>query len=160
MEAYLKGIKGISGFMNAVAAICLTFIMLLTTLDVILRTLKTPIVGTYELVGFMGGLIIGLAIPMTSWARAHIYVDFVIQKLPPGNQKVANIFTRLVVIAFFIIASVNLFKHGFYLYSTREVSPTLQLPFYPVIFGIGLACVVECLVLIGDIMKIAGGKYE
>ena len=142
MEAYLKGIKGISGFMNAVAAICLTFIMLLTTLDVILRTLKTPIVGTYELVGFMGGLIIGLAIPMTSWARAHIYVDFVIQKLPPGNQKVANIFTRLVVIAFFIIASVNLFKHGFYLYSTREVSPTLQLPFYPVIFGIGLACVV------------------
>jgi hypothetical protein len=55
---------------------------------------------------------------------------------------------------------VNLFKHGFYLYSTREVSPTLQLPFYPVIFGIGLACVVECLVLIGDIMKIAGGKYE
>jgi len=160
MEAYLKGIKGISGFMNAVAAICLTFIMLLTTLDVILRTLKTPIVGTYELVGFMGGLIIGLAIPMTSWARAHIYVDFVIQKLPPGNQKIANIFTRLVVIAFFIIASVNLFKHGFYLYSTREVSPTLQLPFYPVIFGIGLACVVECLVLIGDIMKIAGGKYE
>jgi TRAP-type C4-dicarboxylate transport system permease small subunit len=160
MEAYLKGIKRISGFMSAIGAMCLTFIMLLTTLDVILRTLKRPIVGTYELVGFMGGLIIGFAIPMTSWARAHIYVDFVIQKLPPGNRKIANTFTRLVVIAFFIIASVNLFKHGFYLYSTREVSPTLQLPFYPVIFGLGLACVVECLVLIGDIMKIAGGKYE
>jgi TRAP-type C4-dicarboxylate transport system permease small subunit len=160
MDTYLKGVKGVSTFLNAIAAIALTFIMLLTTLDVILRLLKTPIVGTYELVGFTGGLIIGFAIPMTSWARAHIYVDFVIQKLPPGNRKVANIFTRVVVILFFLIASVNLFKHGLYLYGTREVSPTLQLPFYPVIFGIGLACVVECLVLVGDIMKIAGGQYE
>lgn len=160
MDAYLKGVKGVSGFMNAIAAVGLTFIMLLTTLDVILRTFKTPIVGTYELVGFVGGIIIGFAVPMTSWARAHIYVDFVIQKLPEGNRTVANIFTRSMVLTFFIIASVNLFKHGSYLYSTGEVSPTLQLPFYPVVFGIGFACVVECAVLIGDILKIVGGKYE
>ena len=87
MEAYLKGIKGISGFMNAVAAICLTFIMLLTTLDVILRTLKTPIVGTYELVGFMGGLIIGLAIPMTSWARGAYIRRLRDSKASPGKPK-------------------------------------------------------------------------
>lgn len=149
MDAYLKGVKGVSAFLNAVAAIALTFIMLLTTLDVILRLLKMPIVGTYELVGFTGGVIIGFALPMTSWARAHIYVDFVVQKLPEGNRKVANLFTRLVVILFFLIAAVNLFKHGLYLYGTREVSPTLQLPFYPVIFGIGIACVVECLVWSG-----------
>ncbi|OPY66555.1 MAG: Tripartite ATP-independent periplasmic transporter [Syntrophorhabdaceae bacterium PtaU1.Bin034] len=160
MEAYVRGIKGISGFMNAVAAICLTFIMLLTTLDVILRMFKTPIVGTYELVGFMGGVIIGFAIPMTSWVRGHIYVDFVIQKLPPGGRKAAHTVTRLMVIAFFVVAGLNLIKQGVYLYRTREVSPTLQLPFYPVVFGIGFACVVECLVLIADIVKISGGKYE
>jgi TRAP-type C4-dicarboxylate transport system permease small subunit len=160
MDAYLKAVKGISGVMNALAAIGLTFIMLLTTLDVILRTFKAPIVGTYELVAFTGGVIIGFAIPMTSWARAHIYVDFLIQKLPEGNRKVATIFTRLMVIAFFIIASVNLFKHGWYLYGTHEVSPTLQLPFYPAVFGIGVACVVECAVLIAEIVKIVGGRYE
>jgi TRAP-type C4-dicarboxylate transport system permease small subunit len=160
MDAYLKGVKGISGFMNAIAAVGLTFIMLLTTLDVILRIFKTPIVGTYELVAFTGGVIIGFAIPMTSWARAHIYVDFLIHKLPEGNRNIANVFTRLMVIIFFIIASVNLFKHGWYLYNTGEVSPTLQLPFYPVVFGIAVACVLECLVLAADIMKILGGKYE
>jgi hypothetical protein len=55
---------------------------------------------------------------------------------------------------------VNLFKHGFYLFKTHEVSPTLQLPFYPVVLGIAVACVLECFVLIADIVKIAGGKYE
>jgi TRAP-type C4-dicarboxylate transport system permease small subunit len=160
MEGYLKGIKGISRFMNAIAAIGLTFIMLLTTLDVILRLFKNPIVGTYELVAFTGGIIIGFAIPMTSFMRAHVYVDFLVQRFPEGQRNVVNIFTRLMVIAFFIIASVNLFKHGWYLYSTHEVSPTLQLPFYPVVFGIAVACVLECFVMIADIVKIAGGKYE
>jgi TRAP-type C4-dicarboxylate transport system permease small subunit len=160
MEGYLKGIKGISRFMNAIAAIGLTFIMLLTTLDVILRLFKSPIVGTYELVAFTGGIIIGFAVPMTSWMRAHVYVDFLVQKLPKNRRDIANIFTRVMVIAFFGVVAVNLFKHGYYLYSTHEVTPTLQLPFYPVVFGIGIAFVLQCLVMIADIVKIAGDKYE
>jgi TRAP-type C4-dicarboxylate transport system permease small subunit len=146
--------------MNAIAAAGLTFIMLLTTLDVILRLFKNPIVGTYELVAFTGGIIIGFAFPMTSFMRAHVYVDFFIQRFPEGRRNVINIFTRLMVIAFFVMAGVNLLKHGWYLYTTHEVSPTLQLPFYPVVFGIAAACVLECFVMIGDILKIAGGKYE
>lgn len=160
MEGYLKVIQRISRFMNAIAAISLTFIMMLTTLDVILRLFKHPIVGTYEMVAFTGGIIIGFAIPMTSFLRAHVYVDFLVQRFPQGRRDIVNVFTRLMVIAFFIIAGVNLFKHGFYLYSTHEVSPTLQLPFYPVVFGIGMACFLECFVMIADIVKIVGGKYE
>jgi TRAP-type C4-dicarboxylate transport system permease small subunit len=160
VEAYLKGIKGISRFMNAIAAVGLTFIMLLTTVDVILRLFKSPIVGTYELVAFTGGIIIGFAVPMTSWMRAHVYVDFLVEKLPKSRRNIANIFTRLLGIVFFGIAGANLFKHGYYLYSTHEVTPTLQLPFYPVVFGIGIAFVLQCLVMIGDIVKIAGDKYE
>lgn len=160
MDVYLKGVKNVSAFMNAIAAFGLTFIMALTCLDVILRIFKSPIVGTYELVAFTGGVIIGFAVPMTSWARAHVYVDVLIQRLPEGNRNIANIFTRLMVIIFFVIASVNLFKHGLYLIKTHEVSPTLQLPFYPVVLGIAVACVLECLVMIADIIKIAGGNYE
>lgn len=160
MGAYLRGIKGISSFMNAIAALGLTFIMVLTCLDVVLRCFKSPIVGTYELVAFTGGVIIGFAVPMTSWARAHVYVDVLIQRLPEGRKNIVNISTRLMVIAFFVIASVHLFKHGFYLLKTHEVSPTLQLPFYPVVLGIAVACVLECLVMIADIIKIAGGTYE
>jgi TRAP-type C4-dicarboxylate transport system permease small subunit len=160
MEGYIKGVKKISGFMNAIAAVALTFIISLTTLDVILRIFKHPILGTFELVAFTGAVIFGFAIPMTSLHRAHIYVDFLIQRFPEGRRDVINIFTRLAAIALFAIASFNMFKHGFYLYTTHEVSPTLQLPFYPAIMGLGVACVLECLVLIADIFKIVRGQYE
>jgi hypothetical protein len=52
-----------------------------------------------------------------------------------------------------MILATRLLKSG-------EVSLTLQIPFYPVAYGIGVACFVQCLVLIGDMMKIKGGEYE
>jgi hypothetical protein len=41
-----------------------------------------------------------------------------------------------------------------------EVSLTRQIPFYPVAYGLGVSCFIQCLVLITDITKVIGGKYE
>ena len=35
-----------------------------------------PIMGTYEVVGFMLALVIGFAIPIVSLNKQHIYMDF------------------------------------------------------------------------------------
>jgi TRAP-type C4-dicarboxylate transport system permease small subunit len=160
MEAYVKGVKAFSSFLNAIAGIALTFIVALTTLDVILRCFKHPILGTFEIVAFAGAAIFGFAVPMTSLHRAHIFVDFLVERAPQGRRNVINISTRLAAIGLFAVVSFNMLKHGIYLYQTHEVSPTLQLPFFPTIMALSLACAVECLVLIGDIIKIVGGKYE
>jgi TRAP-type C4-dicarboxylate transport system permease small subunit len=160
MEGYIKGVRIVSSFMNGIAAVALSFVIALTTLDVILRIFKHPILGTFEMVAFTGAVTFGFAVPMTSWHRAHIYVDFLVQKLPQERRNVVNIFTRLAAIGLFAIASFNLFKHGIYLYQTGEYSPTLQIPFYPFMMGLGVAFVLECLVLIADIFKIVRGEYE
>ena len=41
-----------------------------------------------------------------------------------------------------------------------EVSLTLQVPFYPVAYGLEVCCFVQCLVLVCVIIKIFGGEYE
>jgi hypothetical protein len=66
MKGFLSKVRGLSGFLNIIAGISLTFVMLLTVMDVVLRTLKRPIVGTYELVAFSGAVVIGFALPLTS----------------------------------------------------------------------------------------------
>ncbi|MCK7469056.1 MAG: TRAP transporter small permease [Desulfosudis oleivorans] len=78
----LNSVGRLSGFINVIAGIAITFIMFLTVLDVILRSFRRPIVGTYELVAFSGAVVVGFAIPLTSWMRGHIYVDFFTGKLP------------------------------------------------------------------------------
>ncbi|MCX8117738.1 MAG: TRAP transporter small permease [Desulfobacterota bacterium] len=160
MKVFLNSIKGFSRAMYGMAGIALTFIIALTVCDVILRYFRRPITGTFELVAFTGAIVIGFAIPLTSWVRGHIFVDFFILKLPKKIRDAFNVTTRLMGIGLFFLAGWNLIKVGMDLKKSGEVSLTLQLPFYPVAYGIGIACFVQCLVLVCDIMKIFGGEYE
>jgi TRAP-type C4-dicarboxylate transport system permease small subunit len=160
MESVLSKVKGISNLLNIIAGISLTFLMLLTVLDVILRSFRIPIVGTYELVMFAGAVVIGFALPFTSWVRGHIFVDFFILRFSQRGRDVFNIATRGLVAILFFLIGWNLIKYGIDLQKSGEVSLTLQMPFYPVAYGIGICCFIQCLVMFCDILKIFGGKYE
>jgi TRAP-type C4-dicarboxylate transport system permease small subunit len=160
MEGFLKMVNGISRFFNIIAGISLTFLMLLTITDVILRGFKSPVPGTYEVVAFAGAVVIGFSMPLTSWMRAHIFVDFFILKFSQKGRNIFNIATRCVVIILFFLIGWNLIKYGMDLQKSGEVSLTLQMPFYPVAYGVGVCCFVQCLVLVCDIVKISGGKYD
>jgi len=159
-EFFSRLVYWLSRAMQVIAGIALVFMMTLTTSDVILRIFGKPIIGTYEMVAFTGGVVIGFATPITSWMRGQIFVDFFYQKFPMMAQNILNIITRLFDIALFSIIAWNLMGMARDMYRSGEVSLTLQLPFYPIAYGIGFALFVECLVLVADIVKIAEGKYE
>ena len=160
MGGFLKTINGISRFFNIIAGISLTFLMLLTITDVILRGFKSPVPGTYEVVAFAGAVVIGFSMPLTSWLRGHIFVDFFILKFSQKGRDIFNIVTRCMVIVLFFLIGWNMIKYAMDLQKSGEVSLTLQMPFYPVAYGVGVCCFIQCLVMVCDIVKISGGKYE
>ena len=150
----------LSRLINLFGGISLVFIMSITVADIILRSFRRPILGTYEIVAFSGAVVIGFAIPYTSWVRGHIYTDFVIVKFSQKTRNIFNILTRCLGMCLFVIIGWNLVKYGLDLRNSGEVSATLTLPFYPVAYGLAISCFVQCLVLLCDILKISGGKYE
>ena len=160
MEGFLNKIKGIGQSLNVIAGISLIFLMLLTIADVVLRLFKSPVVGTYELVAFSGAVVIGFSMPLTSYVRQHIFVDFFILKFSQRVRNAFNIATRGLVMALFLLVGWNLFKYARDLQKSGEVSLTLQMPFYPVAYGVGVCCFILCLVFVCDIIKIFKGEYE
>ncbi len=44
--------------------------------------------------------------------------------------------------------------------SAGEVTPTLRVPFFPVTLALGLSCLLQCLVMVADIVKIFRNEYE
>jgi TRAP-type C4-dicarboxylate transport system permease small subunit len=160
MENIFAFVEGMSKLMQVVAGTALTFIMLLTGTDVALRIFGHPIIGTYEMVGLGGALVLGFALPMTSWLRGHIFVDFVYIKCPKKVQQVVNVATRIICIAVYLLIGWNLLLMGIELHVSGELTITRHVPFYPIAYALGLCCFAECLVLICDIGKIAGGTYE
>ncbi len=160
MKRFLDAVKGTSSVLGAVAAIALAFLMLLTVADVVLRILGHPIVGTYELVAVSGAVAIGLSLPITSWVRGHIYVDSFVERLPRVPRAILAIATRLLVLGLFLLIGWNLLKYAMSLRSAGEVTPTLRVPFYPVVIAVGVSCLVECVVMIADIVKVLRNEHE
>jgi TRAP-type C4-dicarboxylate transport system permease small subunit len=160
MRGYLTFIEKLSKTMNIIAGVALTFVMFITVADVVLRFCGMPIVGTFEVVGLAGAIAIGFGIPITSFSRGHIFVNFVVKKFPKKGQVVINIATRLATIAIFILVGYNLYLYSNDLLASGEVTLTRQLPFYPIGYSLSFCCFVQCLVMIGDIVKIFGGAYE
>jgi len=160
MKSFLAAVKRASTALAAVAGASLAVLMLLTIGDVALRMLGRPIVGTYELVGLAGAIAIGFALPLTSWARGHIYVDTFEARLPRALRVALTVLTRLLVLGLFVVIGWNLFKYAADLRAAGEVTPTLRVPFFPIAFGVGAACLAQCLVMVADIVKIFRNEYE
>ena len=160
MQVFLNAVSRLSRSINVIAGIAITFIMLLTVLDVILRSFRMPITGAYELVAFSGAIVVGFALPLTSFVRGHIYVDFLVLKLSPRARTICNVLTRCLGMCLFFLIGWNLFKVGMDLHKSGEVSMTLKLPYYPVAYGVASCCFVQCLVMVADIVKISKGVYD
>jgi TRAP-type C4-dicarboxylate transport system permease small subunit len=139
-----------------VAGVALAGSMFLTVADVFLRTLKRPIVGTFELVGLLGALVVGFALPQTSRLQGHVLMDFVTSKLSAGIQRVLLVITRILAMGLFAVIGWNMVNLGNDFRRVGEVTPTLQLPIYPVAYAIALCCLVECLVLFVDMTEKRG----
>jgi len=150
----------INKILSYIGGAALTFMMLLTVADVILRAGGRPILGTYEIVSFSLAIVIGFTIPKVSLDRGHVFMEIVLDKVSKDSKAILNTFTRLLCLILFAIVGYNLFLIGNELITSGEVSSTLKLPFYPIAYGVGVCCFIECFVFIFDIVKIWRGEYE
>jgi len=160
MDRFVNQVRRLSVLINIIGGTSLVFLMTLTLADVLLRSFRMPIPGTYELVALSSAVVIGSSLPFTSWIRGHIYVDFLLVKCPRVVRNILNLCTRFMVLVLFVLIGWNLIRYGMALHRSGEVSLTLNIPFYPVAYGLGFCSFIQCLVMLCDMVKIVRGHYE
>lgn len=141
-------VRPLARVLHWAGAVALASMMFLTVADVVLRSFRQPIVGTYELVGFLGALAIGFSLPQTSLDRGHVLMDFLARHLRPGPARVLSVVTRAIGVALFAVLAWNLAAMGFDLKRSGDVTPLLNLPLWLLAFAIALACALETLALV------------
>jgi TRAP-type C4-dicarboxylate transport system permease small subunit len=159
MKRFLSAVYRIDVTFHVISGITLAFMMVVTLLDVVMRNLGHPIVGTVEIISFSGSVVVGFAIPYVSWKRAHVYVDLIVEKLSPKNKKIMAAITRCMGVALFVLIGYNFIVYGRDLLRTGEVSASFKLPYYPIAFGLSLSCFLQSITLFCDLVRtIQGGK--
>lgn len=141
----------LSNGLEVVAGVGLILMMLLTVSDVIMRSFGSPIRGTYELIAFGGGLVMGLSQACTFRAHAHISVDTFLPYLPSSIRLVLYVLTRLMALGMFLIIGWSLIQIGADLKSTGETSAVLKLPYTPLLYAMAGAFLSIILTFIDDL---------
>ena len=139
--------------LDMVAAIAIVAMMSLTCADVVLRLFRKPVPGTYEIVSFLGAVAVSFAIAHTSAEKGHVAVNLIVRVLPKRVQGIIESIVSLSGIILFALIAWQSVLYGMDCQRTGEVSLTLQLPFYPVIYGVALGTAAVCLVLLVDLVN-------
>jgi TRAP-type C4-dicarboxylate transport system permease small subunit len=161
MKAFLGVVKKIDIYLNSIAEIILVSMVLLTVMDILFRLFgKSAIMGTFELVGVMGGIVIAFSLPRTSWDRGHVFVDLLIENRSAVAKNTIFVITRIVGIIIMAFVAWNLMKKGMHLKEAGEVSMTLHLPYFPWSFAFGACFLIESITLLADIFRIFDSGEE
>ena len=162
MKGCFVALRNLSRYLYGISGFALVGLMLLTVSDVILRVFSRPIAGVYDLTLLLAGVVIGLAIPFTTWRKAHVRMVFFVDTLPPSWRKTLMTLTYVLGIFLFLVVGRGLLLYGVRVYSAGEVTMTAHLPFYPVVFGMGASCLINCVVLLKQLIDlfVMGEKDE
>ncbi len=151
---YLEKIsKDLARILAWVAGLAIVLMMLLTCADVVLRYLRRPIPGTYELVKFLGAVAVAFAMGHTLVQKGHVAVSLVVRILPARVQALIETVTGFFALVLFALITWQAVMYGNDLRATGEVSLTLQLPFYPFVYGVGFAAAAVCLVSFTNLLN-------
>lgn len=144
-RAYGRFARALTNLLLAISGASLLAMVALITVDVVLRKcFNAPITGSRDIVGILGALCIGAALPYTTAVKGHVAIEFFFQMLPRGGREFVDFLARLLVLVFFAFLAWYFVIYGLNLRSYGQVTPTIQIPEFwvPFIYSISCACVV------------------
>jgi TRAP-type C4-dicarboxylate transport system permease small subunit len=150
-----KAIAVFSNVFNMLASASLVGMMLLTCADVFMRyVFSRPIIGTYDLVSLMGAVLVSFAMPYTMLKKGHVAVEILVQYLSRGKQLAIETFTHLLGISLFTVLIWQAILLSRDMKAAGEVTTTLLLPFYPILYCMAVCFFGLCLAILVNLLHI------
>ncbi|QGG49438.1 tripartite ATP-independent periplasmic transporter, DctQ family [Heliorestis convoluta] len=120
------------------AGSCLLLMMALVVGNAVMRFFGAPILGTTEIVGWLTALSIALGLGYTQITRGYVEINALVERFPPLLKKILHKAVLVTSMLFFALVSWQLVLYGLTVKQNGNLSETLWIPFYPLIFLIAL----------------------
>ncbi len=121
-----------------IGGVSLIALMLLATGNVILRIVQVPFSGAYEIVSFLGAVVIASALGYTQRKKDHIVVDILTDRYAPGAKRAVDALSQLVTSIFFAVVTRQVFLWGNTIRESGELSETLKIVYHPFVYAVAV----------------------
>lgn len=144
----------LSRFMDIIGRAILALMVLLITLDVILRYFfNRPIKGSYELIEFMMVTLVFLGLAYTQTQKGHISITLLTAKLSQAQQAVIHSATYLLCLFTFIAVTWRSIIAAEALRTGGTTSDILLIPSYPFMWVVVFGSALLSFVFLIDVLK-------
>ena len=159
-------LEKINDFLNKilmfVGSVAVLLLMSVATVNAFLRIpwIKSTWRGAYEIVGFLGAIVIAFALGYSQKRKDHIVVDILTEKFPKRVNRFLDGINYFITTIFFAIVSWQVFVWGIKISNSGEVSETLKIVFHPFVYSVALGFAVFSLTLLIDFLKNLKSKED
>ena len=153
MSYFEKVIHSVSRVLDIIARYFLLGMMSLVVINVISRRLDFPILGTYDLVGLMLIVTAAFALAYCAVGKGHIFVGFILDRFSPRVQSIFDVVTGILAVAFFGIVTWQSAIYARMIWQTGQVTPTIHMTFYPVLYMMAAGFLLLFFVLVIDLIN-------
>lgn len=141
----LNWLSRLSDLGIVLSMVTLLIIMLLVTVDVILRNLfSNSITGTVEISELLQGVVVFFGMAATLKSGHHIAADFLVERFSVRSQAVIDLATGLISLAVMSLMAYALWRAATGPGAAHEVTSLLEIPTQPfwliAALGIALMC--------------------
>ena len=151
-HAFTGTVRFLVGLLNACSMAAIVGMMAVTTCDVILRAFGRPLTGALDIVTVLGGVAMACALPYTTAVKGHVAVEYFFHMLSRRGRVVVDTLIRVFGIGLFTLLAWQSVRYGNHLHTTGEVTLTLGLPLYPVVYTVALSTAVVALVVLHNLL--------
>ncbi len=133
----------VTSWAAGVAGLVLIGLMLLTTADVAGRYFfNAPIDGVFDLTQFAVSIMVFLGLAYCGFRGAHVVIELLYDRFPPGARRVLNRITNLAGCILFGVIGWRTAVQSIDIREMGEASQMMEIPFFPL----------YCLVAFGSVL--------
>jgi TRAP-type C4-dicarboxylate transport system permease small subunit len=154
MKALKRIVEALNRGFGIVGCVALAALTALAIVNMISRAVFTPVPGSYELIGFLCAVAAAMGLGYTQLAKGHVAVTIVTDMFSPRANRVLEGVSHLVSAAFFCLAAWQTVRWGTGLARAGELSETLKIPFFPVVYAAALGLAMLALTLLIDFITL------
>ncbi len=137
----------------AAAGVALAGMMLFTAFDVLMRSLGTPVAGSFEVIGWLSAAAMALALGDVQVHKGHVAMTLVSDRLKGRTAALLEAINSLVALGLFGCAAWVILRYGTVLRETGSLSETLQVAVYPWVYVVALGFAGLTLALFIDLLR-------
>jgi TRAP-type C4-dicarboxylate transport system permease small subunit len=153
MALFDRVVRLLCKFCDRIAQAAVVAMLLLIVGNILLRIVWKPILGTYDIAGFIGAILIAFAIAYCAVQRGHIQVELLVALFPERAQAIIGSITGILSLFIFSLVTWQSIVLANDMRRVGEVSMSAHISFYPYIYGVAFGCALLCLVILVDLIK-------